>query len=142
MIDSTSMRRKHAWNGYDIKQVCRYHRLSDGSVPSYSAPFVTEHTILRPPSTPASGNGNACDAAQTNLAQQRKLAISLRRKIMNKKQIIGMARSFVGELEEMTGQLIGNQNLRRRGIAEKLLGKTETLAGNAMETIKAAIRRH
>jgi uncharacterized protein YjbJ (UPF0337 family) len=61
---------------------------------------------------------------------------------MNKKQIRGMIRSFVGELEEMTGQLIGNQNLRRRGIAGKLLGKTETLAGNAMETIKAAIRRH
>jgi uncharacterized protein YjbJ (UPF0337 family) len=61
---------------------------------------------------------------------------------MNKKQVRGTARSIAGELEEMTGKLIGNQNLRRRGLAMKLLGKTEAMAGNAMETIKAAIRRH
>jgi len=61
---------------------------------------------------------------------------------MNKKQIRGMSRSLAGKLEEMIGKLIGNQNLRRRGMARKLLGKTEALAGNALETIKAAIRRH
>ena len=61
---------------------------------------------------------------------------------MNKKQIRGMTRRLVGELEEFTGKLIGNQNLRRRGMARRLSGKIETVAGNAMETIKAAIRRH
>ncbi len=61
---------------------------------------------------------------------------------MNKKQIRGMTRRFVGELEEIAGKLIGNQNLRRRGMARRLSGKIETVAGNALETIKAAIRRH
>jgi len=62
--------------------------------------------------------------------------------IMNRKQIRGAARSIVGDMEQMTGKLIGNWNLQRRGIARKMSGKTEALAGNAMETIKAALRRH
>jgi uncharacterized protein YjbJ (UPF0337 family) len=61
---------------------------------------------------------------------------------MNRKQIRGAARSIVGDMEQMTGKLIGNWNLQRRGIARKMSGKTEALAGNAMETIKAALRRH
>jgi uncharacterized protein YjbJ (UPF0337 family) len=61
---------------------------------------------------------------------------------MNKKQLRGTVRSFVGELEQMTGKLIGNWGLQRRGMARRISGKTEALAGNALATIKAAIRRH
>lgn len=60
---------------------------------------------------------------------------------MNKKQLRGTARTFIGELEWMTGKLIGNWSLQRRGLARKLAGKAETLAGNALATIKATIRR-
>ncbi len=61
---------------------------------------------------------------------------------MNKKQLRGTARSLVGELEQVVGKLIGNWDLQRRGMTRKISGKTEALAGNALATIRAAIRRH
>lgn len=61
---------------------------------------------------------------------------------MNKKQLRGAARSLVGELEQMIGKLIGSWGMRRRGMARRISGKTEMLAGNALATIRAAIRRH
>jgi uncharacterized protein YjbJ (UPF0337 family) len=61
---------------------------------------------------------------------------------MNKKQIRGTVRGLLGKLEEEIGKLLGNWDLRRNGIAKKISGKTERLAGDATELIKHALRRH
>lgn len=60
---------------------------------------------------------------------------------MNKKQLRGEARTFFGRLEQAAGKLTGNWNMQRRGMTRKISGKAEALAGNAMEAIRAAIRR-
>jgi uncharacterized protein YjbJ (UPF0337 family) len=60
---------------------------------------------------------------------------------MNRKQLRGAVKGAAGRLEEATGKLIGNRELQRRGLSRRMAGKSESLAGNAMEAIKAALRR-
>jgi uncharacterized protein YjbJ (UPF0337 family) len=62
--------------------------------------------------------------------------------IMNRKQIRGTVRGFAGKMEEEVGKLLGNWGLRRSGVARKISGRTEKLAGDATELIKHALRRH
>jgi len=61
---------------------------------------------------------------------------------MNKKQFRGTIRGLAGKFEEETGKLLGNQELQRRGLAKKVSGRIERLAGDATETIKSVLRRH
>jgi uncharacterized protein YjbJ (UPF0337 family) len=61
---------------------------------------------------------------------------------MNRKQVSGAVRGFAGRLEEETGRLIGNRELQLRGIEKKISASAERIDGDAVETIKAALRRH
>ena len=61
---------------------------------------------------------------------------------MNRKQIRGTVRGLAGKVEEQVGKLLGNWGLRRSGVAKKISGKAERLAGDATELIKHALRRH
>jgi uncharacterized protein YjbJ (UPF0337 family) len=61
---------------------------------------------------------------------------------VNRKQIRGTVRGLAGKVEEQVGKLLGNWGLRRSGVAKKISGKAERLAGDATELIKHALRRH
>jgi uncharacterized protein YjbJ (UPF0337 family) len=61
---------------------------------------------------------------------------------MNRKQIRGTVRGLAGKLEEEAGKILGNWGMRRNGVAKKISGRAERLAGDATELIKHALRRH
>jgi uncharacterized protein YjbJ (UPF0337 family) len=61
---------------------------------------------------------------------------------MDRRQVSGTVRGFAGRLEEEAGKLIGNRELLRRGFEKQISAKVERIAGDAAETIKAALRRH
>jgi len=61
---------------------------------------------------------------------------------MNKNQIKGSAKSFVGKVQEEVGILAGNKVQQAKGVNKQISGNAEKALGDAREAIKDAHNRH
>jgi uncharacterized protein YjbJ (UPF0337 family) len=57
---------------------------------------------------------------------------------MNKDQIQGSAKNFVGKVQEETGKLFGSKRQQLEGLQKQVLGRAERSLGNAREITKDA----
>ncbi|MDQ2927514.1 MAG: CsbD family protein [Caldimonas sp.] len=58
---------------------------------------------------------------------------------MNKDQVKGRVEEAKGSVKETTGKVVGNDNLRDKGIVDKAAGKVQAGYGDAKEKLKSAI---
>lgn len=55
---------------------------------------------------------------------------------MNKNQIHGMATDLVGQVQEKTGQIIGNPSQELKGVQKQISGKAEEKLVDVKEAVK------
>ena len=60
---------------------------------------------------------------------------------MNKDQVKGRAEQAKGSAKESVGKAVGNPNLRDRGTAGKVAGKTQAAYGDAKSKVKSAANK-
>ena len=58
---------------------------------------------------------------------------------MNKDQVEGRIDQVKGAIKEATGKVVGNDQLKAEGHADKIVGKVQADVGDAKETIKDAV---
>ncbi len=60
---------------------------------------------------------------------------------MNKDQVKGRAEQAAGKVKEVTGRVVGNENLEADGLVDQAKGKTQAGYGDAKENVKDKARK-
>jgi uncharacterized protein YjbJ (UPF0337 family) len=58
---------------------------------------------------------------------------------MNNDQVQGTAKDLIGQVQEGVGKLVDSDDLKAKGLAKQVEGKTEKLVGDAKEIVKDAV---
>jgi uncharacterized protein YjbJ (UPF0337 family) len=59
----------------------------------------------------------------------------------NKDQIKGRVREAEGKIKEVAGKLVGNEKLKERGTAQKVLGEVQAKFGDVKQDVQDSRKR-